>query len=402
MRRRILFVDDDQDILDSFRTMLHFKRKKWKCYFATNATEGLKILDDSRIDVVITDMRMPGMDGAEFLREVEKRQPGTARMILSGYSDMQLLLRSVKHAHQFLSKPCSSETVVDAIRRVTELRYILEDGAVRSMVTGLDSLPVIPDLYLQLTKELQVPEPDISRIGSLVEKDVGMSATLMRVVNSSFFGFYETVSSPTRAVTLLGLEPLKGLVLGEHLLKKINLDDFPGYSVSKLWKHSLQTGYFAKAIAAMESEDKELMEDCFISGVLHDVGKLVLATKFTEDYTRVLKLTREVGGPVGRHEQEVFGVTHAKVGAYLLGLWGFRPSVVEAVFGHHEPKSCIKAGLATLIVHAANVLQHELKGSSGYLISTLDMECLEEAGLSGRLDAWREACKQHLEQGDEG
>ncbi len=120
-------------------------------------------------------------------------------MILSGYSDMQLLLKSVKHAHQFLSKPCSSDTVIETIRRVTEIGYILNNEGVRKVVAAVDSLPVIPELYIQISEELATGEPDIKRIAGLVEKDVGMSVTLMRVVNSSFFGFYENISSPARA-----------------------------------------------------------------------------------------------------------------------------------------------------------------------------------------------------------
>ena len=398
MKRKILFVDDDQSILDSFRTMLHFKRREWKCYFADSGAAGLEILDNHPIDVVIADMRMPGMDGADFLREVEARQPGAVRMILSGYSDMQLLLKSVKHAHQFLSKPCSSETVVETIRRVTELSHILNHDGVRQVVAGVDSLPAIPDLYVRIAEEMASPEPDLRRVAALVEQDVGVTATLMRVVNSSFFGFYDKVSSPGRAVVLLGVEALKGLVLGNSLLRALHCESLKGYSVDKLWEHSLQVGYFAKAIAALEGKGDEFVEDCFISGMLHDVGKLVLATEMPERYKTVLDTLQEEGGPVLAAEGLEFGVTHAEVGAYLLGLWGFKARVVEAVHGHHAPSICTEDCSVTLVVHAANVLQHELRQYSGYAYAPLDEIQLEAAGLADHLDAWREACKQYMEQ----
>ena len=397
MKTNILFVDDDRSILDSFRTMLHFKRKEWKCFFARTGAEGLAILDEHPVDVVIADMRMPGMDGADFLREVEIRQPRAVRMILSGYSDMNLLLKSVKHAHQFLSKPCGSEVVVDTLRRVTELGYILTDERVRKVVCSVDALPAIPDLFVKISAELTCQEPDIKRIAALVEQDVGISATLMRVVNSSFFGFYETISSPARAVTLLGLEPLKGLILGVHLLKEIDEERMNGYSVEKLWDHCLQTGGFARIIAGMETEDEALIEDCFISGMLHDAGKLVLVAELSDRYAGVVETTKKSGGPIGQYEIKEFGVSHAKVGAYLLGLWGFQPRVVEAVHGHHVPDRCVKDCLPTLAVHVANVLQHELSPQSGYAHSVLDEEWLEAAGYADRLDAWREACMESME-----
>ncbi|MDD3311742.1 response regulator [Pseudodesulfovibrio sp.] len=398
MQRKILFVDDDQSILDSFRTMLHFKRKEWRCYFADSGPAGLAILDRHPIDVVIADMRMPGMDGGDFLKEVEKRQPGAVRMILSGYSEMQLLLKSVKHAHQFLSKPCSSDTVVETIRRVTELSHILNHDGVRRVVAGVDSLPAIPDLYVRISEELSRPEPDLKRLAGLVERDVGVTATLMRVVNSSFFGFYDKVSSPARAVVLLGVEALKGLVLGEHLLREIKGDSLAGYSVNKLWEHSLETGYFAKAIASIERKDDQFVEDCFISGMLHDVGKLVLATEMQERYAAVLERVRTNSGPVYGAEGLEFGVSHAEVGAYLLGLWSFKARVVEAVHGHHLPVVCVADCSATMIVHAANVLQHELRQYSGYTHSVMDEPMLESLGLADRIGAWREACKKYMEK----
>ncbi len=197
---------------------------------------------------------------------------------------------------------------------------------------------------------------------------------------------------------MLGLEALKGLILGVHLLEQINEETLPGYSVQKLWEHCLQTGSFAKTIAALETEDDSLIEDCFISGMLHDMGKLVLATELSERYGKVLEATHGEGGPIARFEQEEFGVDHANVGAYLLGLWGFRARVVEAVHGHHSPDRCRKDCLPTLTIHVANVLQHELSQVSGYSFSSLDQDWLEAAGWTDRLEVWRDACKQYLEQ----
>lgn len=399
MKRKILFVDDDQNILDGFRTMLHSKRKEWKCSFASSGEQGLKLVEREPFDVVIADMRMPGMDGADFLKKVEDIQPGTVRMILSGYSETQALLKSVKHAHQFLSKPCSSETIIQTIRRVTELAHILNDESIRTIVARLDALPALPDLYVKISHELQDAEPDLKRIGKLVEQDGGISATLMKVVNSSFFGFYENISSPTRAVTLLGTEAVKGLILGVHLLEKIDLSKLSGYSVEKLWKHTLQTGYFAKAIAKLETSDNAFIESCFIAGMLHDVGKLVFVTQMDSLYLPVLEAVRKVNGPIVDFENTALGVSHAEIGAYLLGLWGFKKDVVTGVHGHHAPDQGEPGLTIALVVHVANTLQHELgHPESDFIFSPLDDDYLATQGMEERLGAWREVCKNHMEQ----
>lgn len=399
MKRKILFVDDDQRILDGFRTMLHFKRKEWKCRFANNARKGLEFVDKERFDVVIADMRMPGMDGADFLREVEVRQPGTVRMILSGYSEMQALLKSVKHAHQFMSKPCSSETIIETIRRVTELSDILTDESVRTVVAHLDSLPAIPDVYVSISRELESGDPDLKQIGRLVERDAGITATLMKTVNSSFFGFYENILSPVRAVTLLGIEAVKGLVLGVRLLEELDLKKLPGYSVDKLWNHTLQTGYLAKTIASMETSEDLFIESCFIAGMLHDIGKLVFITQMDTLYAPVLDAVRKEGGPIHTFERGGVGVSHAEVGAYLLGLWGFKKEVVQGVYNHHNPQNSGEGLTTSLVVHVANTLQHELgHPETEYVYSPINMECLAAQGLEDRVAEWRDACSNQLEQ----
>ncbi len=395
MKHNILFVDDEQAILDGIRTMMHSKRKEWKCHFASSGDQGLEILDTKAFDVVVADMRMPGMDGADFLSEVAKREPAAIRIILSGYSDTPALQKVTRVAHQFLSKPCSSDVIIETIRRVMEISSILGNEEIRTVVAKVNSLPVMPDLYIRLQKELDSPEPDIKVIGKIVEMDVGVTATILKVVNSSFFGFFGKVTSPARAVALLGTETVKGLILGALFISKIDLSAFPGYSVGRLWEHSLQTGYLAKTIAALESDDKEFMDECFLTGILHDVGKLLFVTKMDEIYNPVLECVRDVGGPIVSCEKELIGVDHAEVGAYLLGLWGFQKEIVEGVYRHHSPEMCEKGISHALVSHVANTLQHELTTySEDYSFSTINEEFLAQSGLTGRLDLWREACRE--------
>lgn len=401
-KRNILFVDDEQAILDGIRTMMHSKRKQWKCHFATSGAEGLELLAQTSFDVVISDMRMPGMDGADFLGEVADRQPGAIRMILSGYSEVPALLKSAKIAHQFLSKPCHSRKLTDTIQRVIDLGDILRNEGVRQVVSRLDTLPAIPDLFARITEELESPEPNLKLVGNMVERDAGISTTLLKVVNSSFFGFYENVNSPSRAVTLLGIEAVKGLILGVHFFSEVDGSAFSGYSVEKLWDHSLQTGYFAKIIASLESKDKTFIDSCFLGGILHDVGKMVFVMKMNPVYTPVLDCVKRWGGPIHLCERKELGVTHAKVGAYLLGLWGFKREVVEAVDGHHLPELTGDKLTPAMVIHVANTIQHNIKRTSKeYTFSSINEEYLAELGLEDRLEVWIEACNEKWSEHEE-
>lgn len=210
------------------------------------------------------------------------------------------------------------------------------------------------------------------------------------------------MTSPARAVTLLGTETVKGLVLGVHLLNEIDRSALNKYSVEKLWQHSLETGYFAKTIASMESDDKEFISTCFLSGLLHDVGKLVLITKMNDVYIPVLECVHRWGGPIHLCERKELGVSHAMVGAYLLGLWGFGKEVVDAVNEHHFPELTGSKLTPAVVVHVANSLQHDLRPSSSeYIFSSINEDYLADLGLSERLPVWIEACNEKWSDNEE-
>lgn len=377
--------------------MLHSRRKEWTCRFASSGEDAVKLIHKESFDAVVSDILMPGMNGVDFLKIVEKIQPATIRIILSGYSEIQTLLKSTTCAHQFISKPCQSKTLIETIQRLTKLRHILNNNEISTMVARLNSLPAIPDLYVKICTELEKKEPSLDRVGKFVEKDPGVSATILKVVNSAFFGFYNTISSPSHAVTLLGTEAVKGLVLGVHLLNKIDLSSLAGYSIDKLWDHSLQTGDFAKTIATMETTDKKFIGACYVAGILHDVGKFIFVTNMDTIYKPVLIEVRKTGGPISLSEKNKLGVGHAAIGAYLLGLWGFHEDIVSGVFNHHTPENSEEGLTVALVVHAANTLQHELYSpDSNFIFSQINMEWLTAQGFGDRLTEWQESCAKHI------
>ncbi len=397
-KKRILFVDDEQHVLDALRRMLHGMRGQWEMQFATSGKAALDILQASPQDVVVADMRMPGMDGVTLLDEIRTRHPGVIRLILSGHSDTNTALKSVRHAHQFLLKPCKAEELMAAIARATTFQDIFSNEAVRTVVARIETLPSLPRTYLELMRELRREEPSLRVIGELVNQDVGMSANILKLVNSAFFGLRTHVSSPLHAVNLLGTEIIKALIISLHLFSRFNMDRFPGFSLELLWKHSLTTGLFAKTIAQIEGRRPPEIDDCFISGLLHDVGKLLLAANFEQRYQEVLARSRAERRTVHDMEREAFAASHAEIGAYLLGLWGLPENVVMAIFGHHSPPSAPTPGFSTLLaVHAANSLEHELVVlNADYAPHPMDTAFLQTAAMDHRIEAWRKACARRL------
>ena len=401
MRRRILFVDDEPQLLNGLRRMLWDKREAWDMYFAASGAEALALLERTPVDLVVSDVRMPGMDGPELLEIVRKNWPGTIRMILSGHSDRDFVFRSVRPAHQFLSKPCTPDDLKNAIERVLRLAGIFVNPRLQQAIGHVDTLPVLPSVFAELTEELRSPNASVKAIGEIITRDIGLTTGILKLVNSSFFGLPRRIVSTEQAVTLLGLETVRALVLSHYLFSSFDNRRYPGFGLGGLWDHSLGVARCAKALATLEGSGKADVDACFMAGLVHDMGKLILADVFEKDYRQVLATVAARNITTWEAEMELLGASHAEIGAYLLGLWGFEESVVLGVAHHHEPG---RAGdtppPAVPLTHAANALEHEIVViNRHYAPHPMCLEALEALGLAEKLPQWREACRNLLEGG---
>jgi putative nucleotidyltransferase with HDIG domain len=382
MKKRILFVDDEGKVLDGLKRMLRSMRSEWEMEFALSGHDALEILKDKPFDVVVTDMRMPGMDGCRLLEQVKDLHPQIVRIILSGHSDKDLILNSVGLTHQFLSKPCDGETLKTTIARACTMRQLLEDESLISVISRIDSLPSLPVLYKEVVEEVSSQEASLERIAEIVSKDAGMSAKLLQLVNSAFFGFPLAVSSILRAVRLLGLGTIKTLILSIKIFSQFVRPGLP--PISGLWGHSISTGMIARCLATQEDLGQNRIDEAFMAGLLHDVGKLILLDKFPEKYREISGLSASSGCHAWEAEQKVLGTTHAKVGAYLMGIWGLSESLVEAITFHHSPGTCPNSSLGTLtVVHLADSIEHCENGENHP--KGLDLGYREKLGIVERL-----------------
>ena len=338
-KKKIIFVDDDKNVLNGLKRMLRPLRKKISMTFVENAREALEVMEKKRFDVIISDMRMPGMSGAELLHEVKRLYPETMRIILTGQSSEDATMQTIGITHQFLDKPCEPERLKNIILRALFIKRLLNFTRIEAMVSGMDSLPSLPEIYLEVKKKLTDPESSLEDIGACIEKDVAMTAKIMQLVNSSFFGHFQNVNTPAKAVSILGLETVKTLVLSLHIFRQYENMDNISFPLQALWEHSLLTAGAAKAIAASETGKESVHDHAFMSGMLHDIGKLVLAAGMPDKYHEVLSMCRDEGISCYEAENRVFGVGHAEVGGYLLGLWGLPGPVIEAVAYHHRPSN---------------------------------------------------------------
>lgn len=357
--RQILFVDDEPMILDGLRRMLRPMRDTWETEFANSGAMALEMLACQEFDVIVSDMRMPGMDGAQLLSAVQQLYPNIIRVILSGHTEKEMILKTVGIAQQYLSKPCDADTLKETIAKAFALRDLLSSPSLQKLVSSLGSLPSLPSLYMQLVKELQNPNVSLNHVGEIISKDIGMTAKILQMVNSAFFGLRRNVSNPTEAAMLLGLDTIMSLVLSIQVFSSFDEVHCPEFSTQHLWTHSTEVGTAAKSfVKVSQKNSSKLADDTMTAGLLHDTGKIVLISSRADDYKKVVKLTKTENISLIEAERFVFGATHAEIGAYLLGLWGLPDSVVEAVAFHHEPLASPSSSFSPLTaVYLANLLQ---------------------------------------------
>ncbi|NCD33386.1 MAG: HDOD domain-containing protein [Spartobacteria bacterium] len=388
---RIIFVDDEQDVLDGLQCMLWPRRNQWNMLFVSSARDAIALMKDAAFDVIVTDMRMPDMDGSQLLEHVITEYPQTIRFILSGYSDKEMIFKSLGPTHQFLAKPCDSDVLQRSIEHALNMREMFNQPKVQKVLSKVKTIPGLPLLYNEIVAILNSSDPSIRRVGRIIEKDMAMSAKVLQLVNSAFFGVRKHIDNIQQAISLLGLETLRSLVLMTSLFSGFKKDSVEGFSYNQLMLHTLRVAQLARVIAEMERFPHIEMDNMFTAGLLHDVGKLLLINNLPDEYAAALRLVAHDDYRLADAELEVFGITHAEAGAYLLGLWGLPDNILNAVAYHHTPQeSLLRQFSALSVVHIANALDNHSYPQPTTHGVALNMDYIKRLGIADHLPRWQE------------
>jgi len=381
-KMRILFVDDEPSILSGLRSLLHRQRKDWEMVFALGGEQAIEQLETSQFHVVVTDMRMPKIDGAQLLQMVRQRWPSTCRIVLSGHAEREAMLRVLPAMHVFLAKPCDPKTLRTAIDRCLKVSTFTDDPALRALIGGVDKLPSPPRLYTMLTKLADDPRTSLDEVSRAISTDTAFAAKVMQIANSAAFGEAETTSLP-RAIHYLGLELLRAIALSTSIYAPPSGPPLP-FSLERMQDVALR----AAGLARRYVRNPALADLAFVTALLHDVGRIVLALGRPSDYAAMTKDCLASGEFVWLAERRYFGADHARVGACLLQMWGLPQIIVDAVAAHHEPRGCT-GELAEVVaaVHVADALSGDDQPTP------VDLEFLRESGFAGDLERWLELAR---------
>lgn len=351
---KVLFVDDEPRVLEALERSLRIAGVGWEMRFVTSGEGALAALEVDRYDVIVSDMRMPGMDGAALLSAAFERDPAMARVVLSGQAEEAAALRVVHVAHQFLSKPCDAKVLRKVIERSGMLHRTLADPNLRAMLGAVDRLPSALHVFQQLSELLAEDEVSAEAVAAVVRQDPAMASKLLQFANSAFFARSREIPDIRTAVILLGTKTIKNLALGFGVFATIGAQKGTAFlSVEELQRRAFSTA----KIASAAMPDRDLADAAFMAGLVCDVGELVLAAKAPERLSVAWQASSERGVAKVVSERETFGVSHVEVGAYLLNLWGLPFRVIEAVAEHHFPQPGAPSGRELqLVVWLASTL----------------------------------------------
>ena len=393
MLRRLLFVDDEAMVLSGLRRALHGMRQEWNMEFVESGAAALQALDQERYDAIISDMRMPVMDGAQLLEQVKQRHPDVVRVVLSGQSSREAIFRSIAPAHQFLSKPCDPQELVTRLGQAFAMRDLLSNESLKTVVSSLRSIPSLPRLYEELTTVLQREDPSLGQIERIIAKDVGMAAKILQLANSAFIGSRGRVSSLIQALSLIGTETVRTLVLSVHVFSSCDNAEVVAY-LPALWDHSIVVGALAQRIAASQGCKKAAVEESFTAGLLHDIGKVIFLSEMAGKYRKILGTNP---GTILASEFEHLGCTHPQVGAYLMSIWGLPTHLVHAVAFHHFPSETGETQFSSLTaVHAADAIASATDQSTLNQDIEMDLNYLDCLKLRDREVLWRSFHDEYL------
>ncbi|HEV7862542.1 MAG TPA: HDOD domain-containing protein [Acidimicrobiia bacterium] len=287
----------------------------WVCSSPAEALARLR--SGAPCDVVVA-AELPGMDGVNLLGRLRDEYPSVARIVVALPPAIAVGFRIADLAHQVLPAGSPPDVLRAALDRTLRLRDLLADERLRGLAGSVDGLPSLPRIYGDLTAALESPNCGAEEIAAVVCRDPALAAKILQLVNSSFFGLPRAVTSLPEAVAYLGVTTLRSLVLSTEAMSLFR----PAARAAGLDVDALALRAVATATEAARRAAPGHRSDAFTAGLLSDVGLLLLAAKAPE------LLQRDEGA---------LGFTHGGAGAYLLGLWGLAPQVVEAVAFHHDP-----------------------------------------------------------------
>ncbi len=391
--KNILFVDDNENVIDGIKRQLRPYRDQWQLFFAYSGAQALQLMSQQEIDLIVSDMMMPEMRGDQLLKKVSELYPATVRIILSGYADEATLKSGLEVAHQYLSKPCTADILREAITQIFKVQDCVLNPRIAAEVGDPNQLPSLPKIYHQLNAAIADEDTTINDIAAIFANDMVLSAKLLQLVNSPYFGFNRVVSSLTESINLVGLKRLNNLVLSVHVKNAFPVSDAEMERYMEyLWLDAGRVAELARQIALSENQQEDRPDQAYLAGLLHNMGLLIFLSRGGDELNRLMNQVENTDTPVPDLEMAIFGFTRSEAAAYVLSLWKIPPRIIEGILLQNNPNDSDYDGVSALTaVHVASGLLKPsvMSGCDRLFDMSVDTEYLQRLNKLERLPAWK-------------
>lgn len=356
---KLLFVDDDPRVLDGVENLLFDMVDVWEVDTCLGGVEALEMLKGGGYDVIVTDMCMPDMDGSLLLERVKELHPELIRFVLSGHAEVSCMMKAIPIAHQYLTKPCDSQTLIKHLENSYQLISSLKEARFSVQIGRLMELPPQPKAVLRINQIVSRENYTVGEIVCEIEKDMALATKILQVSNTAFFSRGNKCSSIGDAVIRLGQSNIQNIVM--VLDASSCLSAAPEKALEDFYRGSL----FLASLCREITQAVELKNEAFISGAMLKIGELALQSVDNTLHSQLRKRASSFEELLSL-EEEVFGIHQMNLCCYIMAFWDMPHNVVHNISSYDCSDPSVLLGKNSLlsVVVAHRLYQHLFRGES--------------------------------------
>lgn len=331
MNLRLLFVDDDAMLLNSTRRQLRLKLPDCELAFCRSAAEAMRHVEQATPDIILSDVRMPDVDGPELLRRVSLAHPETIRIAWTGQSETRQIQRVFGVAHQILSKPCPTEKLVHLISSLGEFRHPIRRSWLLAKLTAPGNGHFDASRLHRVLQRLDAPESSARSIAALIDESPMARARLLGLANSPFFSPAVPVVETSQAITLVGFDMVKAIFIASEFNSAQDHPPAVAGEIRRCLDDGIEMSIRVGRSASREGLGEVERSAAMIAALFHRFGAVQFAIHGGEDYVDARQTAGADSEALLQLEQALFGVDRFSVAAYFLSVWGLAPKACQAI-----------------------------------------------------------------------
>jgi len=383
-QRLALFVKD-KDVINQIKKIISLSKLSIEI-FILNKIDDIDTIDKKNIDYVLVDQDIEGENFQAVLLGINQLYPHVVRILIAEKWSQELVIMSNLMVHLIIEKTVLQDDLKSILHRAQSMSNLLKEKELVKMVNSFDNLPSIKTNYLEILHLLKSSDSSLKKIGELIENDIVLSAKVLQISNMSTYARASKVASVKQSVVYLGVNIIRALIIHIQVFTFKSSNPLVYMYLNVLEKHSMLVAEYSKLFAEGLNMSRSFQDDCFTAGLLHDIGKFVLINKMHR-WDEINTLAENNNMHVYQAEENELKITHAEIGAYLLGIWGFSAEVIDAVVYHHKPSKQEekKISVATFVHVAEAMINKDIINNREVFINNLDIDYIENLYIKNQI-----------------